>query len=218
MRSQSPPRHPTGDGMTGTGRPARDGIGQPGYGTRTDPPQADPWVRGGGWVGGFYGSRRGSRSAFPWAGAILVVLGVAFLVHEAEPALDGWGLVTITLGGVFFVAWATGRSWIALWPGVLLLGYGAARVLVGLGVLAGPGWTTVGIGLGFVAGWLALRGRGHVGSWPLVIAGLCVLVGAADLATEVPALLGIEAYVPPLVVVVLGLGLIVLGRRRSRAL
>ncbi len=206
-----------GDGVTGVGGGGGPDPGRAGGGARAAPPPADPWVSGGGWVGGFYGPRRASRAAFPWAGAILVLLGLAFLAHEAEPALDGWGLVTLALGGALCIAWATDRSWIALWPGVLLLGYGTARVLLGLDVLTGAGWTTVGIGLGLIAGWLALRARGHAGTWPLAIAALFVLVGAGEIAAELPALQGIQAYVPPLIVVALGAALIVSGRARTRA-
>ncbi len=176
----------------------------------------DPWVSARGWSGA-YGIRGASRPAFPWAGALLVVLGVAFLVHQLVPALDGWALVTLVLGATLCAAWLTGRSTLALWPGVMLLGYGAARLLLGLGVIAGDGWTTIGIGIGFAAGWLALQVRGHVGSWPLLIAALFVLVGVAELASELPALLGVDAYAGPIVVIVLGLLLIATRWRRPPA-
>jgi hypothetical protein len=176
----------------------------------------DPWVSAGGWNGA-PGIRVVGRPAFPWAGAILVVLGVAFLVHQLVPALDGWALVTFVLGAALCVAWLAGRSTLALWPGVMLLGYGVARLLLGLGVIAGDGWTTMGIGVGFAAGWLALQVRGHVGSWPLVLAALFVLVGAAELASELPALVGVDAYAGPIVVILLGLLLIATRWRRPPA-
>jgi hypothetical protein len=178
-------------------------------------PPPDPWVSGGAWGIGFRTTSVQSRAAFPWVGAILVLLGIAFLAHAADPSLDGWGLVTVGLGVALCVAWATGRSRLVLWPGVVLLGYGAARVLLGLAVLAGDGWTTVGIGVGFAVGWLALRTRGPAGSWSLVVAALVVLIGVAQLAAELPALLGVQAYVAPVIVIVLGLLLLLSGRRRT---
>ncbi len=171
------------------------------------------------WVVGSWGSWPEPvgtrRRSFPWAGAILVLLGAALLVHQLVPALDGWALVTLGLGTVLVGAWAIGRSGLALWPGMLLLGYGVARLLVGLGVLAGQGWTTVGIGAGFAAAWLATRVRGHAGTWPLLLAGLFVLVGAAQLAAQLPELVGVDAYVGPAIVIALGVLLIVAGRGRA---
>ncbi len=195
-------------------------------GAATGQPDAtDAWIHGGsggrswavGW-GDWPGRSVERGPAFPWAGAILVLLGAALLVHQLVPALDGWALVTLGLGVVLFGAWVTGRSGLALWPGMLLLGYGVARLLVGLGVITGNGWTTIGIGVGFAAGWLATRTRGHAGSWSLVLAGLFVLIGLAQLVAELPQLVGLDAYVAPAIVIALGIVLIVAGRRRPARL
>ncbi len=163
---------------------------------------------------GWYGTARVRGPAFPWAGAILVLLGVAFLLHQLDPQLDAWGLVTFALGVALVVAWLVGRSRIALWPGVILLGYGAAVLLLGLGVLSGPGWTTLGIGVGFLAGWLASWVRGGTSTWPLLIAGLFVAVGAGQLVAELPELQGMGRYVAPVIVIGLGALLILSGMRR----
>jgi hypothetical protein len=143
-----------------------------------------------------------------------VLLGVAFLAHQLDPALDAWGLVTLGFGAALFLGWARGRSGVALWLGLLLLGYGAARLLLGLDVLVGAGWETVGIGLGFVAGWLATWARGTARTWPLLAAAIFVLVGVAQLAAEIPEVEGLNRYAAPLVVIVLGVLLIVSGMRR----
>ena len=124
----------------------------------------------------------------------------------------GW--VTFALGVALVVAWVMGRSRIALWPGAILLGYGAAVLLLGLGVLSGNGWTTLGIGVGFLAGWLAAWVRRGASTWPLLIAGLFVLVGAAQLVAELPELQGLDRYVAPVVVIGLGALLILAGMRR----
>ncbi len=169
---------------------------------------------GAAWGVGWYGTARVRGPAFPWAGAILVLLGVAFLLHQLDPLLDAWGLVTFALGVALVVAWAMGRSRIALWPGVILLGYGAAVLLLRLGVLSGRGWTTLGIGIGFLAGWLVSWVRGGTSTWPLLIAGLFVLVGAGQLVAQLPELQGLDRYVAPVIVIGLGALLIVSGMRR----
>ena len=170
---------------------------------------------GAAWGVGWYGTARVRGPAFPWAGAILVLLGVAFLLNQLDPRLDAWGLVTFALGVALVVAWAMGRSRIALWPGAVLLGYGAAVLLLRLGVLSGHGWTTIGIGVGFLAGWLASWLRGGTSTWPLLIAGLFVLVGAGQLVAELPELQGLDRYVAPVVVIGLGALLILSGMRRQ---
>ncbi len=167
------------------------------------------------WGTGWYGTARVRGPAFPWAGAILVLLGVAFLLHQLDPRLDAWGLVTFALGVALVVAWLARRSRIALWPGAILLGYGAAVLLLGLGVLSGNGWTTLGVGVGFLAGWLASWVRGGTSTWPLLIAGLFVLVGAGQLAAELPELQGLDRYVAPVIVIGLGALLILSGMRRQ---
>ena len=170
--------------------------------------------QGAAWGVGWYGTARVRGPAFPWAGAILVLLGVAFLLHEVDRQLDAWGLVTLALGVALVAAWGMGRSRIALWPGVILLGYGAAILLLGLGLVSGRGWTTLGIGIGFLAGWLAAWVRGGTSTWPLLMAGLFVLVGAAQLVAQLPELQGLDRYVAPVVVIGLGALLIVSGMRR----
>ena len=168
----------------------------------------------GSWTASWYVATPKRGPAVSWVGAILVLLGVALLLHQLDPRLDAWGLVTLVFGLALVMAWAARRSGIALWLGVTLLGYGTARLLVGLDVLAGRGWTTVGIGTGFAVGWLASLARGRARTWPLLIAGLFVLVGLAQLAAELPELQGFDAYVGPIIVIALGLLLIGSGLRR----
>ena len=167
------------------------------------------------WGTGWYGTARVRGPAFPWAGAILVLLGVAFLLHQLDPELDAWGLVTFALGVALVVAWLVGRSRIALWPGAVLLGYGAAVLLLGLGVLSGPGWTTLGVGVGFLAGWVASWVRGGTSTWPLLVAGLFALIGAGQLVAELPELQGLDRYAAPVIVIGLGALLILSGMRRQ---
>jgi hypothetical protein len=167
------------------------------------------------WGIGWYGTARVRGPAFPWAGAILVLLGVAFLLHQLAPELDAWGLLTFALGIVLVAAWLMGRSRIALWPGAILLGYGAAVLLLGLGVLSGNGWTTLGVGVGFLAGWFASWVRGGTSTWPLLIAGLFALIGAGQLVAELPELRGLDRYAAPVIVIGLGALLILSGMRRQ---
>ncbi len=189
-----------------TGAPDPNGAWGAARGARPD--------AAGSWAASWYVATPKRGLAVSWVGAVLVLLGIALLLHQLDLRLDAWGLVTLVFGLALVVAWATRRSGIALWLGVTLLGYGAARLLVGLDVLVGRGWTTVGIGTGFAVGWLASLARGRARTWPLLIAGLFVLVGLAQLAAELPELQGFDAYVGPVIVIALGLLLIGSGLRR----
>lgn len=148
------------------------------------------------------------QPAFPWLGVLLLVVGGSLLVHELVPRLDGVALAAIILGLGLGVAWATGRSGLALWAAVVLLGYGVARLLVGLDIVEGRGWTTLGVGVGLAAGWVVARVRSRGSEWVLALAGLFVLVGAAQLAEHVEQLRGLDRLVAPLVVV--GVGVLVM--------
>ncbi|MGC8633194.1 MAG: hypothetical protein ACP5VP_00770 [Candidatus Limnocylindrales bacterium] len=194
--------------------PRAPGVG-PNRGARSagDPGWSRGWTGGVVWGGGWYGAQeRGASGA--WLGALLVLLGVAFLAHQLDRALDAWGLITFVSGAALFLGWARGRSSVALWVGLPLLGYGAARLLLGLDLLVGSGWETVGIGLGFVAGWLATWARGPARTWPLLAAAVFLLVGVAQLAAELPEIQSLDRYVVPVVIIVLGVLLIVSGARR----
>ncbi len=168
----------------------------------------------GSWTASWYVATPKQGAGVSWVGAILLLLGVALLLHQLDLRLDAWGLVTLVFGLALVMGWATRGSGIALWLGMTLLGYGAARLLVGLDVLVGRGWTTVGIGTGFAVGWLASLARGRARTWPLLLAALFVLVGLAQLTAELPELQGFDAYVGPLIVIALGLLLIGSGLRR----
>lgn len=163
------------------------------------------------WEGGWERGR-----GYPWAGAILVLLGAAFLLHQLVPALDATALVALALGAALVSLWILGRSRLALWAGAILLGYAAARLLVGADVLTGRGWTTLGIGLGLAAGWLASRVRGGVGTWPLLLAALFALVGAAQLGEAQPFMRDVDRFGAPVVVIAIGVLLIASQAWRGR--
>lgn len=153
------------------------------------------------------------RPVFPWLGVLLLVVGGSLLVHEAVPRLDGGALAALIVGSGLWVAWVTGRSGLALWAAVVLLGYGVARLLVGLDVVEGRGWTTLGVGVGLATGWLVARIRSSGSDWVLALAALFALVGAAQLAEHVEPLRGLDRVAAPLVIVGVGVLVIVASFR-----
>lgn len=159
----------------------------------------------GGWyeVGWDRGPERGP--GYARAGAFLVLLGAAILLHQLVPTLDAVALLALGLGMGLAWLWLRGGSRLALWAAAVLLGYAVAKLLVGADVITGRGWTTLGIGLGLAAGWAAARFRGGAGTWALLLAALFALVGAAQLAQDQPFVRQVGGYAGPIVVIAIGL-------------
>ena len=188
--------------------------GRVGAGGRTI---GDGWPDSGGWRGSWYLSGRTPRAAFPWAGITLVLLGAALLAHQLEPRLDGGSLAAIAFAAAFLGAWIFRASHIALWPGAVLLGYGVAGLLVGLGVLSGDGWGTAGVGAGLALGVVLSGWRGRAGRWILVIAAAIVLVGLVQVVAQLPAFREANPYVVPALIIVVGLLLVARNRNGRRS-
>ena len=154
------------------------------------------------------------RRTFPWFGLFILLVGVALLLDALDPRLDGAGLVLIAAGIPFLLAWAARRSRLALWPAVILLGYGIARIAVGLGLVQGDGWTTLGVGLGLLIGWSLSALRGGGSRWTLVFAGLFLLFGIVQVSAHAAGLGGIGGVVPAALIIALGAALLASGLRR----
>ncbi len=150
-----------------------------------------------------------------WLGLCLVGLGAAFVIHAAFPRLDTDGLGAVAIGLVALGAWIVNGWRVAMWPAVAFLGYGCARVAVGLGILTGAGWTTLGVAAGLLVGWAIARALGSRATWPLVLAGIAAVVGVAQVAQQLPVVRQLEDIAAAALIIALGVMLLANARRRG---
>jgi hypothetical protein len=169
-------------------------------------------VRGGAWD-----SFRGwgtepddrARSTVPWIGLVLVALGLLFLADEFLPAIRvASSLVFLAIGVGLLGLWLVRRRTAALYAGALITALAVPSVLRDLGIVAGGGWTTLSLGVGFL--FIALvRYTEHGGwGWQAWVGGILVLVGGAS-TTEAFARLGW-----PVLLVLIGLFIVLRGNVR----
>ena len=142
------------------------------------------------------------------AGLILLAVGTVLLLVTTTDLDGSWLLVGV--GVAFLAAFAATRSYGLLVPGAIITGLGVGVVLDRVG-LPSP-VVPLGLGLGFVAiALLHLLIGGASESWwwwPLIPGGILSVTATVELA-EIENL---GAYLLPIVLIVVGLGLL-LGRR-----
>ncbi len=152
-----------------------------------------------------------------WIGAILVGLGAYLVLSATFPAVAAAGsAVVVAIGAALLVLGLSRRrgAW-AVYVGAVVLAGGVAGLGQALGVLLGGGWTTLAVGVAFVAlsAWRAGRGAG--GRSLAVVGGILVVVGAIQAAGSViPGFPGLGQLLVPAVLV--GIGVLVLWRAVRR--
>ena len=153
---------------------------------------------------------------FPWAGVLLVLLGLALLVREFVPSLSATGLLLLAIGLAFVGAWLLGGARWAIAPALFVLALAAARLLQDVGVLPGEGWTALALAGALAVLWLRARTQRRR-DWLLWIAAIFALIGVIQLSEELPGVPDLSGAWP-LVLVVTGAVVIALSaRRRARA-
>ena len=134
-------------------------------------------------------------------GLILIALGVLFLVGRLSGVIVLGGL-----GAIFIVAYLITRKYGWLIPGCILAGLGLGELL---------GWSSLGLGLGFIGIFvidLIVRGKSHW--WPLIPGAIITLDALGDRANVVIApLRGLVASGWPLLLIAIGLLLLFQNRR-----
>jgi hypothetical protein len=166
-------------------------------------------------MGGYGWRQRGAR--FPWFGLLLVALGVALAVDQAELGIAWAHSLALLVGLAAWVAFLVGWGGWAGLGAVVLTGWGAARVAQDVGLVSGSGWAPLLIGAGFLALYLVglARQAGRYG-WAVWVGLILVVVGGAQVAArEIPGVPPLDELVVPLILVGLGAFLIVRGMRRN---
>jgi hypothetical protein len=186
-----------------TGKPVSGSVESGGFrawsarSVGTDEPEWQAWS----WTSG--------RTGFSWLGALLVVLGVAWLIDVAVPDLSFTSVLLVGLAVAFGAAWLIG-GWVGATIPTLVLGaWGIARVASELGYLVGGGWTPLFVGIGLVLSWLVGQVQRVSRNWALWAGILLVILGGAEVSSLTP---GNFDLLWPLLLV--GLGFVLIVRRR----
>ena len=186
------------DSNAGSGAP-----GSPG-GSPLSKPVSGPVVYGWQW-----GRDEDRRPGLPWIGVFLVVFGALLIVQYSLPQYQNLGNTGVLAAGIaFLLVWALRRGTVALYLGAFLTAAAIPGTLRGLQVALGAGWGTLffGIALLFIALVRVTRNGGW--GWQAIAGAALVLLASSEIA--VPE---VSSLVVPGLLVVLGLILLVRGRR-----
>lgn len=145
------------------------------------------------------------------AGAILIVLGLAFLANQL---IEGFGneFWLLVLGGLFMGAYFYQRAYGFLVPGCILLGLSFGIFGQGTAISLGD-FEAIGLGLGFVAIFVIdtlYRGRSHW--WPLIPGGVLIVGGLAEGSQAIEEML---SFGWPVILILIGL-IVLAGAFRDR--
>ncbi len=180
----------------------------PGWGDEGDSREGSNWS----W------DARGRGRGFPWLGVLLVLVGIALLVGYFVPGLSAGTLVLLAIATAFLAAWLIGGAWLAMVPGLLVLGLGVAELIEDMALLGPtgedvPGLASTSLAVAFLAIWLIGHARGRRSMWPLWGAGIFGLIGVAQLSGR---LVGIPSlgFLWPVLIIGAGILLLLNARRR----
>ena len=164
------------------------------------------------WTGATWPTSRGRP--FPWLGVLLVLVGVALLLQTVMPpdTLSAGTVLLYALGGALVVGWLFGGSWLAAIPGLLLLALGVARTIGELHIYEGNGTTALSLAIAFVLIWLIGLTRSRRTRWPLVAAAVLGVIGLVQVSGQLANLPELS-FIWPVVIIVVGVLLLVSGRR-----
>lgn len=159
-----------------------------------------------------WGSDNEHRPGLPWIGIFLLVFGGLLLLQQAFPQFEALGsVVVLAIGLAFLVRWAVDRGAGSLYAGAIITALAAPGLIEEVTGATYDGLGTLCLGLAFLfVAAVRAANQGGIG-WQAWFGGLLAIIGIAEMVT-----LGIGDLLVPVVLVLLGIGLI-LGSRRSVA-
>jgi hypothetical protein len=191
---------------TGSADPGRSGDARPGM------PPRGPGVRAVSW--GISQAEAGRLGL--WIGLALVAFGGYLVLAELVPGISVVGSAALAVGGGALVAWhLAGRAgaW-AVHAGVVLGGFGAARLVAAVAGLPSAGWGTLGAGLGLLLIAVVRVTRGEGVRWQAWAGGaLAVYGGWGVLGATIPGFPTLGDLIVPLVLVLIGVAVLRRGFR-----
>src|SRR5450759_1347828 len=100
---------------------------------------------------GFSAEWEERKRGVPVLGLFLVVRGVVLALGDLVPEVHiGTSAFFLAIGTIFIFVWARDHNHAALYAGVLLIALNLSSVLDDAGVIRGPGWGTLFLGLGLL--------------------------------------------------------------------
>jgi putative exporter of polyketide antibiotics len=157
-----------------------------------------------------WGSEEGRRPGLPWIGIFLLVFGALLLIQQLFPQAKALGsLVFVAIGLAFLIKWAIDRGTGSLYAGAIITALAAPGLIEEVTGTTYDGLGTLCLGLAFlfIAGVRAAT-SGGIG-WQAWLGGVLAIIGIAEMVT-----LGIGDLLVPVVLVLLGIGLIFGSRRQ----
>ncbi len=156
-----------------------------------------------------WGRDEDRRPGLPWIGVFLVVFGGLLIVQNALPDYRNLGnIFVLAIGLAFLVVWLVRRGTAALYLGAFFTAAALPGMFRGLGFDVGAGWGTLCFGLALL--FIALVRASRNGGWGWQAIGGAALVLLASSEIAVP---DVSSLVMPALLVVLGLILLLRGRR-----
>jgi hypothetical protein len=151
-----------------------------------------------------------------WIGLCLVAFGGYLVLASFLPGMALLGSVALAIIGCGLVGWhLAGRAgaW-AVHAGVVLGGFGIARVVAEVAGLPSAGWGTLGAGLGLLLIALVRVSRGEGVRWQAWVGGaLAVFGGWGVLGATIPGFPTLGDLIVPLVLVLIGVAVLRRGVR-----
>lgn len=194
-----------GAGRSGAAGPGASGTGRP-------PP--GPAVRAVSW--GFSQAEAGRLGL--WIGLTLVAFGGYLVVASFVPGVALLGSLALAILGGALVAWhLAGRAgaW-AVHAGMVLAGFGTARLVAEVAGLPSAGWGTLGAGLGLLVIAAVRVSRGAGIRWQAWVGGaLTVFGGWGVLGATIPGFPTLGDLIVPVVLVLIGVAVLRRGVRQG---
>ncbi len=122
------------------------------------------------------------RPGLPWIGLFLLVFGGLLLLQSLYPELQAAGsLIFVAVGIAFLLSWIVRRGTGSLYAGALITAIALPPALSSLGVISGPGWGTLAIGLAFLGIALVRAAGGGGWGWQAWVGGLLAILGGTQI-------------------------------------
>ena len=201
-----------GDGHTWAPRSGAAGEGGPAAGPGAPIPPPGPGVRAVSW--GISQAEAGRLGL--WIGLALVAFGGYLVVASFVPAVALVGSLALAVLGGALVAWHL-AGWAGAWAvhaGVVLAGFGAARLIAEVAGLPSAGWGTLGAGLGLLVIAAVRVTRGEGVRWQAWVGGaLTIFGGWGVLGATIPGFPTLGDLIVPAVLVLIGVAVLRRGVR-----